>query len=122
MLRLTAQYANMSHAFLAFDGSSPDQVPPFRQALDAACLKVGRDPASLPATAAVRVELDGPTPYTWDTPAAIRGSLDEIAATFWKFADEGISHLMLVMSPETPAAIEQIGRVIQLMDRGRSDG
>jgi hypothetical protein len=46
--------------------------------------------------------------------------VEEVAETFWKFADEGISHLMLVMSPETNTAIDQIGRVIQLMDRGRS--
>ena len=68
---------------------------------------------------AVRVDLDGPIGHMFDTEEPIRGSVEEIADTFWKFADEGISHLMLCVSPESHATIEQIGRVIQLMDRGR---
>lgn len=119
MMRLTAQYADMWHGVIAFGGSTPDQVPPLRDALDAACLRVGRDPASLARTVSVRVELDGPLGHTPDTEEPIRGSVEEIADICWKFADEGISHLMLVMSPETIEAIDHIGRVIQLMDRGR---
>ena len=101
MLRLTAQYADMSHGFLAFGRSTPDQVPPLRDALDAACLKVGRDPATLARTVAVRVELDGPIGHMHDSEEPIRGSVEDIADIFWKFADEGISHLMLALSPET---------------------
>lgn len=119
MLRLTAQYADMWHGLFIFGPSTPDQVPPLRDALDATCLNVGRDPASLARTASVRVELDGPIGHMFDAEQPVRGSVEEIADTFWRFADEGISHLMLCMSPESHAAIEQIGRVIQLMDRGR---
>jgi alkanesulfonate monooxygenase SsuD/methylene tetrahydromethanopterin reductase-like flavin-dependent oxidoreductase (luciferase family) len=119
MTRLTAQYADMWHGLLIFGRSTPDQVPPLREALDAACRDVGRDPASLARTASVRVELGGSIGHMFDTEEPIRGSVEEIADTFWKFADEGISHLMLCVSPETIEAIEQIGRVIQLMDRGR---
>jgi alkanesulfonate monooxygenase SsuD/methylene tetrahydromethanopterin reductase-like flavin-dependent oxidoreductase (luciferase family) len=119
MLRLTAQYADMSHGFFAFGRSTPDQVPPLHDALDAACLRVGRDPASLARTAAVRVELDGPIGHMNAAEESIRGSVEDIAGTFWRFADEGISHLMLAMSPESQAAIEHIGRVIEMMDRGR---
>jgi alkanesulfonate monooxygenase SsuD/methylene tetrahydromethanopterin reductase-like flavin-dependent oxidoreductase (luciferase family) len=112
MTRLTAQYADMWHGLFALGRSTPDQVPPLRDALDDACLRVGRDPASLARTAAVRVEFDGPIGHMNETEAPIRGSVEEVAETFWKFADEGISHLMLVMSPETNTAIDQIGRVI----------
>jgi alkanesulfonate monooxygenase SsuD/methylene tetrahydromethanopterin reductase-like flavin-dependent oxidoreductase (luciferase family) len=119
MLRLTAQYADMSHGLFVFGRSTPDQEPPLRDALDAACRGIGRDPASLTRTASVRVALDGPIGHMLETKEPIRGSVAEIAETFWKFADEGISHLMLVLSPETSEAIEQIGRVVQLMDRGR---
>jgi alkanesulfonate monooxygenase SsuD/methylene tetrahydromethanopterin reductase-like flavin-dependent oxidoreductase (luciferase family) len=119
MLRLTAQYADMWHGLLAFGRSTPDQLPPLRDALDAACLKVGRDPATLARTVVVRVELDGPIGHMFDSEEPIRGSMDEVAETFWGFADEGITHLMLCLSPESHAAIEQVGRVIQLMDRGR---
>jgi alkanesulfonate monooxygenase SsuD/methylene tetrahydromethanopterin reductase-like flavin-dependent oxidoreductase (luciferase family) len=121
MLRLTAQYADMSHGLFVFGRSTPDQEPPLRDALDAACRGVGRDPESLTRTASVRVELDGPIGHMFDAKEPIRGSVEEIAETFWEFADEGISHLMLVLSPETIEAIEQIGHVVQLMDRGRPD-
>jgi alkanesulfonate monooxygenase SsuD/methylene tetrahydromethanopterin reductase-like flavin-dependent oxidoreductase (luciferase family) len=120
MTRLTAQYADMWHGLLVFGRSTPDRIPPLRESLDAACLRVGRDPASLARTASVRVELDGPIGHMFDVEAPVRGSVEEVAEKFWEFADEGISHLMLAMSPESLAAIEQIGRVIQLMDRGRS--
>jgi alkanesulfonate monooxygenase SsuD/methylene tetrahydromethanopterin reductase-like flavin-dependent oxidoreductase (luciferase family) len=119
MMRLTAQYADMWHAIIAFGRSTPDQVPPLRDALDAACAKVGRDPASLQRTLAVRVELDGPPGHMFDAEETVRGSMEQVADTFWRFAEEGISHLMLCLSPESREAIEQIGRVIQLMDRGR---
>jgi alkanesulfonate monooxygenase SsuD/methylene tetrahydromethanopterin reductase-like flavin-dependent oxidoreductase (luciferase family) len=119
-MRLTAQYADMWQWVMAFGRNTPDQVPPMRDAVDAACLRVGRDPASLARTLSVRVELNGPAGHMFDAEQPIRGSVEEIAATFWEFADEGITHLMLCLSPESHAAVEQIGQVIQLMDRGRA--
>jgi hypothetical protein len=50
----------------------------------------------------------------------VTGTPAEIAETFWSFADAGITHLMLLVEPRTLAPIEQLGRVIELMDRGRS--
>jgi alkanesulfonate monooxygenase SsuD/methylene tetrahydromethanopterin reductase-like flavin-dependent oxidoreductase (luciferase family) len=119
MLRLTAQYADMWQASLAFGRSIPSEVPPLREAVDAACLQVGRDPASLVRTLMVSVELDGPRRYWLGAEEPIRGSVEEVAATLWAFADEGIAHLMLAVVPETLEAIEEIGRVIEIMDRGR---
>jgi alkanesulfonate monooxygenase SsuD/methylene tetrahydromethanopterin reductase-like flavin-dependent oxidoreductase (luciferase family) len=119
MLRLTAQYAGMWHAILAFGRSHPDEIPPLREAVDAACQAAGRDPVSLVRTAGVGVALDGPAMTIFDGGEPIRGSIEEIASAFWAFADEGISHLMLHTSLETAAPIEKLGRVIELMDRGR---
>ena len=81
MLRLTAQYADMWQAFLAFGRSVPDVVPPLRAAVDAACLKVGRDPATLARTLTVTVALDGPQRYYFGAEEPIRGSAEEIAST-----------------------------------------
>jgi alkanesulfonate monooxygenase SsuD/methylene tetrahydromethanopterin reductase-like flavin-dependent oxidoreductase (luciferase family) len=119
MMRLTAQYADRWHGLLAFGRSAADEVPPLRAALDAVCATVGRDPATLTRTVSVEVsfpELDSRV-TVFGQP--IRGSTEEIASAFWAFADEGISHLMLVLSPATLAPIEALGRVIELMNRGR---
>jgi len=87
--------------------------------VDAACEAVGRDPATLERTLGVRVAFPDGTSHRRDAREAIRGSTEEIAATFWAFADEGISHLMLRLAPESPGAIEQIGRVVEVMAHGR---
>jgi len=121
ILRLTAEYADMWHGRLGHVGQSaaPDEVPPLREAVDAACHKAGRDPSSLARTVRVGVSFPGDDDFPWEDETPIRGSAEEIAQAFWALADEGIDHLMIVPAPETPASIEQIGRVIEDMDRGR---
>jgi alkanesulfonate monooxygenase SsuD/methylene tetrahydromethanopterin reductase-like flavin-dependent oxidoreductase (luciferase family) len=119
MLRLMAQYADMWNTWLVYGRNHPDQVPPLRDAVDAACADVGRDPASLERTLGVLVWFSGVANPHIESAEPIRGSIEEIAARFWAFADEGISHLSLRLAPETLEPIEQIGRVIELMDRGR---
>jgi alkanesulfonate monooxygenase SsuD/methylene tetrahydromethanopterin reductase-like flavin-dependent oxidoreductase (luciferase family) len=120
MLRLTARYADMWNGFLAFDHSVPSAVPPLRAAVDAACEAVGRDPATLTRTLTVRVELADDSPYMANPfDEAVSGSVEEIAARFWEFADEGIDHLIVFAAAEYPATIETLGRVIELMDHGR---
>jgi alkanesulfonate monooxygenase SsuD/methylene tetrahydromethanopterin reductase-like flavin-dependent oxidoreductase (luciferase family) len=122
MLRLTAQYADLWNAWLAFALSTADQIPPLREAVDLACRKVGRDPASLARTASVGVSFDGvplPTVANNAAEAPISGTTDAIAEAFWSFADQGISHIPLMLAPHTPTSIEAIGRVIERMKRGR---
>jgi alkanesulfonate monooxygenase SsuD/methylene tetrahydromethanopterin reductase-like flavin-dependent oxidoreductase (luciferase family) len=119
MMRLTAQYADLWHGFLAYGRSVADEVPPLRAALDGVCANVGRDPATLTRTLSVEVSFPDLDPRATVFGQPIRGSTEEIASAFWAFADEGISHLMLMLSPATLAPIEAIGRVIELMDCGR---
>jgi alkanesulfonate monooxygenase SsuD/methylene tetrahydromethanopterin reductase-like flavin-dependent oxidoreductase (luciferase family) len=119
MTRLTAQYADMWHGLLVFGRSAADAVPPLRATVDAACANAGRDPATLTRTMAVEVAFPAMDPGATVFGQPIRGSTEEIAAACWAFADEGISHLMLLLSPATLAPLEAIGRVIELMDRGR---
>jgi alkanesulfonate monooxygenase SsuD/methylene tetrahydromethanopterin reductase-like flavin-dependent oxidoreductase (luciferase family) len=119
MLRLTAQYADIWTTSITNSGNHPDRVPPLRVAVDAACEAVGRDPATLRRTLGVRVAFPEGANARVQAREAIRGSAEEVAETFWAFADDGIAHLMLRLAPETAGSIEQIGQVIELMDRGR---
>jgi alkanesulfonate monooxygenase SsuD/methylene tetrahydromethanopterin reductase-like flavin-dependent oxidoreductase (luciferase family) len=119
MLRLTAKYADLWNIWLVFGRNAPDQVAPLRAAVDAACADVNRDPATLARTLGVCVALAGQPRALFPIDEPLRGSVEELAATFWAFADEGITNLMLWLYPDTRASIETLGRVIELMDRGR---
>ena len=124
MLRLLAQYADLSNALLLRGNSRPEDVGPLQAHLDAACEQVGRDPSSLGRTATVH----------WNTgndaesiPAWVRsrygppltGGPDEIAEVFRAFARVGISHLQLIVWPHTVAGFEACGPVLEALDRER---
>lgn len=116
MLRLTAQYADMWNVTLAFDHSRPEKIPPLREAVDEACRKVGRDPATLERSAYVLVDL---TNFGWypDRLVPLTGSPEELAAAFRGFANEGISHLQVTTYPTTIDAIDELAEVLELLDR-----
>jgi alkanesulfonate monooxygenase SsuD/methylene tetrahydromethanopterin reductase-like flavin-dependent oxidoreductase (luciferase family) len=119
MLRLTAQHAEWWNAWVVGKSNSPrEAIAPLRDAVDAACAAVGRDPVTLVRSAAVMVH-----PYPTPPPALpkgcdpIWGSSEEIAAKLLAFVDEGISHLQVVLAPATPASVEAFAPVLEVIDR-----
>jgi probable F420-dependent oxidoreductase len=117
MLRLTAKYADSWNKWLVYTRSNPDQIPAAREKVDAACREVGRDPATLERTASVQIDLKG-TPDAQEGKQALTGTPEEIAETIRGFALEGISHLQIMLRPNVPEAIEQLGPVLADLDRG----
>jgi probable F420-dependent oxidoreductase len=121
MLRLAAAHADAWNAWFTTFGNRPEGIEDLRRDVDAACVDVGRDPASLERTVAVLVQVEtgevarrgGPQ----EKAPPIRGSAEEIAAALRGFAAEGISHVQLVVDPITVAAIERIGQVLESLDR-----
>ena len=123
MLRLTARYADLWNGWVAFDRSRPAEAPPLREAVDAACREVGRDPATLGRTMTVLVDFLG----TPDLPARlirpdsapepIAGSPAEIAAALRAFAAEGIAHIQVVLQPNTLEGIERFAPVLEELKR-----
>ncbi len=117
MLRLTARFADSWNRWLVYSRSHPDQIPEARQKVDDACLAEGRAPESLERTASVQIDFKG----TKDPQAgkeALTGNPEQIAETIREFAREGITHLQIMLRPNTPEAIEQLGAVLQDLDRG----
>jgi probable F420-dependent oxidoreductase len=115
MLRIAARYADAFNTAWLID---PATVRERWEPMVAACHDVGRDPATLELTVGTLVHLpeDG-RPASDDR--AICGSHEEIAATLLQFADAGVRHLNVILEPVTSVeAIEQFGRVLELMDRG----
>jgi alkanesulfonate monooxygenase SsuD/methylene tetrahydromethanopterin reductase-like flavin-dependent oxidoreductase (luciferase family) len=115
MLELTARYADTWNGWLAGGRSHPDVVPPLREAVDAACRGVGRDPATLGRTLTVGVAFGGRTIWGGEP---VTGSTEEIAAMFRAFAREGIDHLQVWLNPMTAEGVEQLGTVLEVLARG----
>lgn len=121
LMRLAARHADAWNAFLIGGDCSPERVQPFLRALDEACAAVGRDPATLERSAGVMVALSD-APFMvgradW-TRGALRGRPEELAGRVLDFARAGIDHLQVGISPVTPGAVEEFGRVLELLDRG----
>lgn len=114
MMGLMARYADLWNSWLVFGRNNPDQVPPLREAVDAACREIGRDPSTLGRTLSVQVDFvdrgDRP-PH----PNLIHGSAEQIAETFRVFVAEGICQLQVVPRPTTPETIERLGQVLEYL-------
>jgi alkanesulfonate monooxygenase SsuD/methylene tetrahydromethanopterin reductase-like flavin-dependent oxidoreductase (luciferase family) len=121
MLRLTARYADLWNVWLAFGRNDPADLAPLREAVDAACAAVGRDPATLARTAAVMVApTEGAEPpvilaRAGIAPTPIGGTPAQIAERLRAFAAAGIAHLQVHLHPNTPASIDAFAPTLALL-------
>ncbi len=120
MLRITVPHVDMWNAWHSWYGNLPDGIGPLREKVDGACVEVGRDPATLARTAAVLVRLTGGagrvSGYETTRAAPLTGSPEDIAEVLRGFAEQGISHVQLVLDPITAEAIEEIAPVLESLD------
>lgn len=121
MLDLVAKYADIWNCPWVED---PDLYPAIHQMIDEACVRNDRDPASLPRTIMTSINLPG-----WQDhyglssvrgrraeQGVFEGSYEEIAAHIVRYADAGVAELQIQIDPESPAGVEQFGRVIELLN------
>ncbi len=88
-----------------------------RAKVDEIAESVGRDPATIDATAAVLVRFPGGTgrvmgDYSDSDPAPVTGSPADIAGHLAALAEAGAAHVQLVIDPITTATIELAGEVV----------
>jgi alkanesulfonate monooxygenase SsuD/methylene tetrahydromethanopterin reductase-like flavin-dependent oxidoreductase (luciferase family) len=115
MLRLTAKHADSWNGWLARGDNRPVAIPPLREAVDAACVEVGRDPASLDRTATVFVD---PTEgAAQSSRGPVSGSPEEIARTLAAFADEGITHIQIASKVTNVRGLEPFVPILEALDR-----
>lgn len=122
MLGMVAKYADIWNGWLLHTRSHPDQVPAMREAVDAACVAIGRDPATLKRSIGIGVDQrpagERPTvDYRDDKPQPLTGSPAEVAAAVRGFADEGINHIQLTPIIQGVAGIEALIPVLELLDK-----
>ena len=115
MLRLAALHADIWSWYVE-ERSDLDEFGLRLAALEAACLEVGRDPATIGRSAGIIVE---PTSFTGSAEVLgipVRGSAEEIADGFRAFRAGGFTDLEVMLWPPTLAALEAMAPVIELLD------
>lgn len=117
MLRLIAEHADVWNVWALTTGNRASGIPPLREAVDAACREVGRDPATLERTAAVMVDFPGAYGRPGQTVPSLTGTAEELAEEMRRYAREGISHVQIYPDPCTVEGIEAFAPVLEILDR-----
>jgi alkanesulfonate monooxygenase SsuD/methylene tetrahydromethanopterin reductase-like flavin-dependent oxidoreductase (luciferase family) len=115
MLGLLATYGDIWNAWAR---QSLAELAEDRRKVDAALEQSGRDPATVERTVSLLVDL----PTATGRPSEEKPGLkvrepEELAAHLVSYADAGISHVQLMLDPNTPAGIEWAARSLEALDR-----
>jgi len=99
----------------ATERSDLTELGPRLTAFAAACAEVGRDPATVGRSAGVVVAPLATGEYAGAFGSAVSGSSEEIADAFRAFRDAGFTQLEFMFEPQTMAALEAMGPVLELL-------
>ncbi len=112
MLKLTAQYADLWNT--GYMGK-PETIAERLAKVKAACLEIGRDPATLGITAFIGLwfpDLQAKKPSFFDNP--LTGTVQEIAEAMRGYAELGVQHIMFQCEPYSPEARQRLTQALQL--------
>jgi alkanesulfonate monooxygenase SsuD/methylene tetrahydromethanopterin reductase-like flavin-dependent oxidoreductase (luciferase family) len=114
MLGLLAQYGDIWNAWAR---QSLDELAEDRAKVDAAMEAAGRDPATVERTVSLLVDLPTATGRPSEAKPGLKVSEpQELATHLVSYADAGISHVQLMLDPNTLAGIDWAGRCLELLD------
>ena len=123
MLGITLPHVEAWNVWWSDYGNTPEGFAAQKTVVDDIASSVGRDPATLDATCAVLVQLDGGGGRQMGDYGAgeavepVTGSPAAIAEQLARFGDAGASHVQLVVDPITRSSIEWLGDVLPLVRR-----
>jgi len=115
ILELAVRHADIWSWYVE-ERSDLTEFGPRLEALLAACVAAGRDPATIGRSAGIVVE---PTAITGAAEALgvpVRGTTEEIADAFRAFGAAGFTQLEILLWPPTVPALEAIAPVLELLD------
>jgi len=116
MLRLLATYGDLWNVWAR---TTTEEIAVDRAKVDAACIAVGRDPATLGRTLCLHIDLpDRVGRPSEPLPALPVASPAQLAETLSAFAAEGIDHIQLWIDPNTVAGLEWVAPALEMLDRG----
>jgi alkanesulfonate monooxygenase SsuD/methylene tetrahydromethanopterin reductase-like flavin-dependent oxidoreductase (luciferase family) len=115
MLALAARHADIWSWYVE-ERSDLEEFGPRLAAFEAACVAVGRDPATIGKSAGIVVEPTSVTGAADVLATPVRGSAEEIADGFRAFGAGGFTHLEVLLWPRTLAALEAMAPVLEDLD------
>ena len=115
MLRLAARHADVWSWYVE-ERSDLVEFGPRLVALEAACLEVGRDPATIGRSAGIVVEPTAVTGAADVLAVPVHGSAEEIADGLRAFGAAGFTQLELLLWPRTLAALDAMAPVLELLE------
>ncbi len=111
MLQLAARYADAwNNAWHIEPSTARASYQEFKQA----CAMVGRDVTTVEVTLGTLVKLLSAGEQSEET-NAITGSPEAIARRLASYADEGVSHVIVMLDPLTVESIAQFGHIVDLV-------
>jgi probable F420-dependent oxidoreductase len=114
MLSLLAAYGDIWNAWAR---QSLDELTEDRQKVNAALEEAGRDPSTVERTVSLLVDLPTATGRPSEEKAGLKvREPDELAAHLASYANFGISHVQLMLDPNTSAGIEWAARSLEALD------
>jgi alkanesulfonate monooxygenase SsuD/methylene tetrahydromethanopterin reductase-like flavin-dependent oxidoreductase (luciferase family) len=117
MLRIAALHADIWSWFVEERSEVADFAPKLA-ALHAACVEVGRDPATIRKSAGIIVEPTDVGGSETDFGIPIRGSADEIAEALRSFASAGFTNVEVLVWPPSPATLDAMAPVLERLEDG----
>ena len=116
MLQLAVRHADIWSWYVE-ERSDLTEFGPRLEALLAACDAAGRDPATIGRSAGIVVEPTAVTGAADVIGVPVRGTPEEIADAFRSFFRAGFTQLEVVLWPPTPAALEAMAPVMELLEQ-----
>ena len=114
MLGLLARYGDIWNAWAR---QTLEELAEDREKVDAAMELAGRDPASVPRTVSLLVDLPDATGRPSEAKPGFRPrSPGELAEHLYQYAGAGISHVQLMLDPNTPAGMEWAAQSLAELD------
>lgn len=115
LLRKTMAYADSWNGWGAWFGNRGPGIDPFQAEVDAACREVGRDPAEVERTCAVFVRMPNAEGEIDPVENDVMGSPEEMAELLRDFASHGVTHLQVLLDPNTVESVEAFAPVLKLV-------
>jgi len=121
MMRIGLPYVDAWNVWWSVYGNTVDGFAAVRDRVEEACMRAGRGPGDVAATAAVLVTMPGGTgrlmgeAYDRDV-RSVQGSPAEIGGHLAAMANAGASHLQLVVDPITERSIELLAEALPALD------
>lgn len=115
MLNVAARHADIWSWYVE-ERSDLSEFGPRLATLEATCVEVGRDPATIGKSAGIVVEPTSMTGSEAILGTPIRGTPEQIADELRAFGVAGFTNLELLVWPPTPAALDAMIPVFELLD------